>query len=92
MQPIKDFVALVEKHWDGIITWHTNHLNNGLLEGTSSLIQAAKARARGYRNKTNDDHHRLPHRSPPPATHHHPSDTRLHDLTLSNPLKTAKSR
>ncbi len=30
---------------------HTNHLSNGLLEGINSLIQAAKARARGYRNK-----------------------------------------
>ncbi len=26
-------------------------LNNGLLEGINSLVQAAKARARGYRNK-----------------------------------------
>ncbi|MGH3866169.1 MAG: transposase [Pseudonocardiaceae bacterium] len=25
---------------------------NGLLEGINSLVQAAKARARGYRNKT----------------------------------------
>jgi transposase len=52
LQPIKDFVALVEKHWDGILAWHQNHLNNGLLEGINSLVQAAKARARGYRNKT----------------------------------------
>ncbi|MGH3791219.1 MAG: ISL3 family transposase [Pseudonocardiaceae bacterium] len=51
LQPIKDFVTLVEKHWDGIIAWHQNHLTNGLLEGINSLIQAAKARARGYRNK-----------------------------------------
>ena len=52
LQPIKDFVILVEKHWEGIIAWHENHLSNGLLEGINSLIQAAKARARGYRNKT----------------------------------------
>jgi transposase len=51
LQPIKDFVTLVEKHWDGIIAWHANHLSNGLLEGINSLVQAAKARARGYRNK-----------------------------------------
>jgi hypothetical protein len=30
---------------------HANHLTNGLLEGINSLVQAAKARARGYRNK-----------------------------------------
>jgi transposase len=51
LQPLKDFVALVEKHWDGIIAWHASHLTNGLLEGINSLVQAAKARARGYRNK-----------------------------------------
>jgi transposase len=51
LQPIKDFVTLVEKHRDGILAWHTNHLTNGLLEGINSLVQAAKARARGYRNK-----------------------------------------
>ncbi len=42
----------MEKHWEGIIAWHDNHLSNGLLEGINSLIQAAKARARGYRSKT----------------------------------------
>jgi transposase len=51
LQPINDFVTLVEKHFDGILAWHTNHLTNGLLEGINSLVQAAKARARGYRNK-----------------------------------------
>jgi transposase len=49
--PIKDFVGLVERHWDGIIAWHATQVSNGLLEGTNSLIQAAKARARGYRTK-----------------------------------------
>jgi transposase len=52
LQPIKEFVTLVEKHWEGILAWHANHLSNGLLEGINSLIQAAKARARGYRSKT----------------------------------------
>ncbi|MGH3717387.1 MAG: ISL3 family transposase [Pseudonocardiaceae bacterium] len=52
LQPIKKFVTLVEKHWDGILAWHRNHLNNGLLEGINSLVQAAEARARGYRSKT----------------------------------------
>jgi transposase len=51
LQPIKEFVDLVRRHWDGIITWHTSRVSNGLLEGTNSLLQAAKARARGYRNK-----------------------------------------
>jgi transposase len=51
LQPVKDFVAMVKRHWHGILAWHRSHLTTGLLEGTNSLIQAAKARARGYRNK-----------------------------------------
>jgi transposase len=52
LEPIKDFVRLVEAHWDGIVAWQQSRLSNGLLEGTNSLIQAAKRRARGYRSKT----------------------------------------
>lgn len=52
LEPIKDFIAMVEAHWDGIVNWHRSRIANGLLEGTNSLIQAAKARARGYRSKT----------------------------------------
>jgi len=50
LQPIKDFVKL-ETHWDGIVGRHDSRISNGLLEGTNSLIRAAKARARGYRSK-----------------------------------------
>ena len=51
LEPIKAFVATVEAHWNGIIAWQQNRLSNGLLEATNSLVQAAKRRARGYRNK-----------------------------------------
>jgi transposase len=51
LQPVKDFVAMVKRRWTGILAWHQSHLTTGLLEGTNSLIQAAKARARGYRTK-----------------------------------------
>jgi hypothetical protein len=34
-----------------ILAWHRSRISNGLLEGTNSLIQAAKARARGFRSK-----------------------------------------
>ena len=50
---LRQVVRLVETHWDGIVAWHDSRISNGLLEGTNSLIQAAKARAqaqaRGYR-------------------------------------------
>ena len=51
LEPVKEFVAAVEAHWDGIIAWQQCRLSNGLLEGTNSLVQAAKRRARGYRSK-----------------------------------------
>ncbi len=35
--------ATAERHWDGIVSWHASRLNNGLLEGINSLVQAAKA-------------------------------------------------
>lgn len=34
-------------HWDGVLRSFTSRLNNGVLEGINSLIQAAKAKARG---------------------------------------------
>ncbi len=51
LEPVKEFVRLVESHWDGIVAWQHRRISNGLLEGTNSLIQAAKRRARGYRSK-----------------------------------------
>jgi len=42
--------------WDhhmGILRWHISGVSNGVLEGLNSLIQAAKAKARGYRTHDN---------------------------------------
>lgn len=61
------------------------HQSTGL---SLALVQAAKARSRGYRNKQ-DDHHHLPHRRQTPPTRPHQPQARLHALTLSNPLETA---
>lgn len=43
----------IKHHWDGVLQWVESHVNNGILEGINSLIQACKARARGYRSKEN---------------------------------------
>ena len=43
----------MRRHFDGIINWFKSKINNGILEGLNSLIQAAKARARGYRTDRN---------------------------------------
>jgi transposase len=53
LEPIKRFVRLIEAHWDGILAWHRSNISNGIHEGTNSLIQAAKRKARGYRNDDN---------------------------------------
>jgi transposase len=53
MKPIKDAAYTIRRHWDGILRWFTSKINNGILEGINSLIQAAKARARGYRTVHN---------------------------------------
>lgn len=38
-------------HWDGIVAWKKSQLNNGILEGLNSVVQAAKRKARGYKPK-----------------------------------------
>ena len=40
-------------HWDGILRWYDSKIANGLIEGINSLVQAAKAKARGYRSIRN---------------------------------------
>jgi len=43
----------IKAHWNGVLRWFTSKINNGVLEAINGLIQAAKARARGYRNVKN---------------------------------------
>ena len=40
----------LKQHQAGILRWFDSQINNGLLEGINSLVQAAKARARGFRS------------------------------------------
>ncbi len=50
---IQKMARTVKDHWDGILSYFDSMLTTGFLEGINSLIQAAKARARGYRNPRN---------------------------------------
>jgi transposase len=43
----------IKAHWQGILSYFDSRLTNGFLEGINSLVQAAKAKARGYRNPDN---------------------------------------
>lgn len=45
---IKDAARTIRRHWDGVLRWFVSRISNGLLEGLNSLVQAAKAKARGY--------------------------------------------
>ena len=52
-EPMKaDDVSLM-RHAEGILAWFDSRIANGLIEGINSLVQAAKAKARGYRSIQN---------------------------------------
>lgn len=50
LEPMKAVARTMEKHRDGILAWFDSRISNGLIEGINSLVQAAKAKARGYRS------------------------------------------
>ena len=53
LQPMIDAAKTIKRHGNGIVRWHDTHIANGILEGINSLVQAAKAKARGYRTLRN---------------------------------------
>jgi transposase len=53
LKPIIEAAKTIKAHWDGVISWFDSRISTGLLEGFNSLLQAAKARARGYRSDRN---------------------------------------
>jgi transposase len=53
LEPIIEAAHTIKRHWQGVLRWFTSRINNGILEGINSLVQAAKARARGYRSTRN---------------------------------------
>lgn len=53
LKPVVDAAKTIRRHEDGILRWFQSGVNNGILEAINSLIQAAKAKARGYRSDKN---------------------------------------
>ncbi len=51
--PIIEAAKTVKRHWDGILRWFETTIANGFMEAINSLVQAAKAKARGYRSTRN---------------------------------------
>ncbi len=50
IEPMKDFCRTLKSHWDTILNYFENRFTNAILEGTNSIIQSIKIRARGFRN------------------------------------------
>jgi len=53
LEPMIKAAKTVKRHWDGIVRWYESKINNGILEGLNSVIQAAKSKARGYKTFKN---------------------------------------
>ena len=51
LEPMQKAAQTVERHLSGIHNWMRSKINNGILEGLNSIIQAAKRKARGYGKK-----------------------------------------
>jgi len=50
IEPIIKAAKTIKAHWEGVLRWFTSRINNGVLEAINGLIQAAKARSRGFRS------------------------------------------
>ena len=51
LEPMIKVAKTIKSHWDGIVRWKISQINNGILEGLNSVLQAAKRKARGYKAK-----------------------------------------
>jgi transposase len=40
----------IKNHWAGVLRWFVSRISNGIVEAINSLIQSAKAKARGFRS------------------------------------------
>lgn len=53
LEPVMKVAQTLSDHATGVLRWFSSRITNGLLEGINSIIQAAKAKARGYRTTRN---------------------------------------
>jgi transposase len=56
LAPFRKLARTLKTHWNGILNGFDSRLSNGGVEANNGLIQAAKARARGYRTTRNFIH------------------------------------
>jgi len=48
LAPMKKFVKLVRRHWEGILAWITSPISNGAVEGMNNNAKAISHRSRGF--------------------------------------------
>jgi transposase len=53
LPPVIDKSKTFKNHWNGILNYVNTRIDNGVLEGINSLIQAAKNSSRGFRSIKN---------------------------------------
>jgi transposase len=53
LPPMIEAARTIKRHWNGVLRWFDTRIANGIMEGLNSLVQAAKAKARGYRSTRN---------------------------------------
>jgi transposase len=53
LPPMRRLANTLWAHRAGLVRWYFSEISNGILEGINGLLQAAKARARGYRTTKN---------------------------------------
>jgi len=51
--PVIKAAKTIKAHWEGVLEWKKSQINNGILEGLNSIVQAAKAKARGFKTFRN---------------------------------------
>lgn len=49
LEPVIEAAKTIKNHWDGVVNWMKSKISNGILEGFNSIVQAAKAKARGFK-------------------------------------------
>ena len=53
LDPVIECAKMIKNHWNGVTNYIKTKIDNAILEGTNSLIQAAKDSARGFRSTKN---------------------------------------
>jgi len=50
VEPMKDVVRMIRRHWDQIVNWTRSRITNGFLESLNGVFQTAKRKARGFQD------------------------------------------